>query len=106
MSDTLPINDWGAWEKNVREPAERVNEGKRTIVAGKDADASCEIALLEGGTWAVRVVCRYLCGDNHGVTIPWRVQESRDACLACFLAQAQFHFGLVIPGSPSVQHKV
>lgn len=106
MSETLPIHNRGAWERNVRDPAANANEGQRTIRAGMEADASYEIAPLPDGTWAVRVVCRYLCGDNHGVTIPWRVQESREACLAFFLEQARFHFSLTIRGSSSVQHKV
>src|SRR5438552_3295622 len=92
MVDRAPT-DLDPWIAEIGDPAEKASEGKR-VLRVKDGEASYEVAPLPDGRFAVRVACAFLCGDNHGMRIPWRAYPSREACLAFFLDQARRHFAL------------
>jgi hypothetical protein len=92
MSTRAP-RDLDQWDAEVRQPAEKASEGRRVLKAkGGNAEAWYEVAPLPNGRWAVKVHCAFLCGDFHGVGIPWRDFATREECLAYFLAEARAHF--------------
>jgi hypothetical protein len=91
-TDHAEESDRDPWQTEVRDPAEQASEGVRTTHAGKEADASYEIAPLPDGRWAVKVTCRYHRGNCSAIGTPWVARESREACLAYFLALARDHF--------------
>jgi len=85
--------EFAEWVETVRDPATKASEGKRILRAGKNAEASYEIAPLPDGRWAVKVRYTYHCGDCASLGCPWCAFESRAACLAHFLDGAWDHFG-------------
>jgi len=95
MSDIPEKNEpdhFTHWVKAVRDPATKASEGKRVLRAGKDAEASYQIAALPDGRFAVKVRYSYGSGNCSTASSPWCALESRDACLAYFLDGARDHF--------------
>lgn len=77
------------WQTRIADPADKATEGRREVREG-DLSACYEVAPLPKG-WAVQVECR---GDaGCGMTIPWRQKETREECVAFFLAEARAFFG-------------
>lgn len=61
--------NFNQWAKNIRDPSNKLNEGKRTIEIGS-AKAFYEIAEVEfGWTWRVELYVKNCCG----VSTPWRI---------------------------------
>jgi len=84
--------DFVEWAETVRDPAAKASEGKRILRAGKDAEASYQIAPLPDGRFAVKVCYTYHSGNCSTLSSPWCAFESRDACLGRFLDGARHHF--------------
>jgi len=91
-NDELQDSDFVEWVEKVRDPAAKASEGKRVLRAGKDAEASYEIAPLPDGRWALKVRYAFHSGDCNTASTPWCAFESRAACLAYFLEEARHHF--------------
>lgn len=83
--------DLSEWDK-LNAQALQHREGWRTFHAERDAEIRYEIAPLPSGQVAIRMTAAYLCGDNHRVTIPWRLYPTRNQALRAFLDQAEQHF--------------
>lgn len=99
--DTLRLA-FEEWVRTVRDPAQRSNEGTRTIaVLNQAAWASYRIALLPTGTWAIQIDCSYHCGDCRGLGIPWTQSPTREECLDRFLEVARRHFSGELVGETS-----
>jgi hypothetical protein len=81
--------DTGAWIHNVRNPAEKAAEGKRTLTAG-GASASYRIAQLPDGQWAICIQTKL--EFVSGMTIPWRVLPTREEAVAYFIVEAKAFF--------------
>lgn len=95
------------WEEEIGTPAEKANEGQRSLIDAKFAKVSYEIAPLDKG-FAVRTECCYLCGDRHTCWVPWRRFDSRDECLGFVMEQAKIHFEypVVFPEQKQAQEAV
>src|ERR1700704_2447746 len=81
--------DTDAWMRDVRDPAEKAAEGKRTLTSG-GATASYRIAPLPDGTWAICIQTKL--EMVTGMTIPWRVLPTREEAVAYFLEEAKKFF--------------
>jgi len=86
-------SEFADWAETIRDPAAKASEGKRLLRAGKDAEASYEIAPLPDGQWAVKVRYAHHCGDCSTASSPWSAFGTRGECLAYFLDRARHHFG-------------
>jgi hypothetical protein len=82
-------HDTDAWMRDVRNPAEKAAEGRRTLQAG-GATASYRIAALPDGTWAIHINTEL--EMVSGMSIPWRVLPTREEAIAYFLEQARQFF--------------
>lgn len=88
------LSDWST----LNALALQHREGWRSFHRDSQAEIRYEIARLPDGKSALRMTAAYLCGDNHRVTIPWRLYPNRDEALKAFLEQTKRHF--TIPASP------
>lgn len=95
------------WDK-LHALAMQHREGWRTFHADEDAEIRYEIAPLPDGRVAMQMTAAYLCGDNHRVTIPWRLYQTRHQALRAFLDQAQGHFAMqeICPEQKPVQKRM
>ncbi|MCA9026798.1 MAG: hypothetical protein KDA86_16445 [Planctomycetaceae bacterium] len=81
------------WVETARDPADSSSEGLRFLSDRNDAAlAEYEIAKLDETRWAIRMRVAYRCGNCNGMSIPWSVFETREACLQFFLNVARMHF--------------
>jgi hypothetical protein len=74
---------------DVLVPAGKANEVRRLDVPG--ATAEYAIAKLTR-SWAVKIRCAYLTGNQFGASSPWEEKPSREACVDAFLEDALRHF--------------
>ena len=81
--------DTDAWMRDVRDPAERSNEGRRSIRSG-EATAAYRIAHLPDGRFAVCIETQM--EGIGGMRIPWRTCATREECLAYFVQEAMAFF--------------
>ncbi len=81
--------DTDAWMRDVRDPAEKASEGRRSLNAG-GATASYRIAQLPSGQWAVCIETSI--EFVGGMQIPWRIFPSREECVGYFVEQAKRFF--------------
>lgn len=94
--------DLSEWDK-LNALAMQHREGWRVFHDDKHGEIRYEIAPLPAGCVAMRMKAAYRCGDNHGVSIPWRLYPSRDEGLRAVLEQANRHFSYPVFGSSSEQ---
>jgi len=85
-------SDLAKWITTVRDPAAKATEGRRVLRAGKDAEASYEIASLPDARFAVKVRYAYHSGNCSTASSPWCAFGTRSECLAYFLDGARQHF--------------
>ena len=83
--------DFDGWAREVREPAEKAYEGKRTIIRGKAA-VSYWIAPLPTGSWEIRIRCENMSATLEAMGISWREFATQEACLAYFTTEAERFF--------------
>jgi hypothetical protein len=82
------------WRDNVRDPANRLSEGKRWIRSGVCKATICyEIAPLSESQYAVQFSISYGSGTMYGQASPWTVFATRKECIDRMLETARNHFG-------------
>ena len=98
---TRPVcyRDFARWVREVRDPAERCNEGMRRIeTKAGNAVAEYRIAKLADDRWAMQSWGQYRCGNFRGSAAPWKQFESRERCVKVFLSRAKGMFGKELTG--------
>ncbi len=87
-------SEFEEWRKNVRDPAERLSEGKRWIRSSDGKTTICyEIAQLGESRFAIRYRMEYGSGSMSGRSSPWSAYPSRQECIDNLLKAARCHFG-------------
>lgn len=88
------LADFADWCKNVRDPADEQSEGERWL-RSKDGKATIcyEVAPLDATRIAIRYRLEYGSGNMSGLSSPWSVYPSRQACIDGMLNAARSHFG-------------
>ena len=98
---TRPVcyRDYARWVREVRDPAERCNEGIRRIETRTgNAVAEYRIAKLVDGRWGMKSWAWYRCGNFRGSGAPWKEFESREKCVKVFLSRTKALFGKKLTG--------
>jgi hypothetical protein len=85
--------DFADWCNNVRDPAAELSEGVRWLRSKDGKTTICyEVAPLDATRIAIRYRLEYGSGNMSGLSSPWSVHRSREACIDSMLNAARAHF--------------